>query len=317
MPFSANIDISENDLLRHGREVLEILLLDQTTGHNILWGTDDYVDRGDGYQANQEITIDKITGANGRVIQPRACKSAEAQKVRVRNKAEVFTPSWVCNAQNNLIDEAWFGRPNVFNTETPDHTWETNPDPIEFPKGKTWQDYVLDNRLEITCGEAPYLVSWYDTVTKEIIPLPDRIGMLDRKLRVVNERVHNYKHWHRWARFAFQSIYGFEWQGDSLLIARETLLKTFFDYRLAKFGEHPKVCRSYVRRLAEIISWNLWQMDGLTGQKIMTSKQKFNEMFESQNQDFCKIRDWGDPRQVPEPAPQAVYFVSLLKNNQS
>jgi hypothetical protein len=31
--------------------------------------------------------------------------------------AEVFTPSWICNAQNNLIDNTWFGRDNVFNKE--------------------------------------------------------------------------------------------------------------------------------------------------------------------------------------------------------
>ena len=29
----------------------------------------------------------------------------------------MFTPSWVCNAQNNLIDDAWFGRKGVFNEE--------------------------------------------------------------------------------------------------------------------------------------------------------------------------------------------------------
>lgn len=27
-----------------------------------------------------------------------------------RDKAEVFTPSWVCNAQNNLVDNQWFGK---------------------------------------------------------------------------------------------------------------------------------------------------------------------------------------------------------------
>ena len=31
--------------------------------------------------------------------------------------AEVFTPSWICNAQNNLIDNAWFERKDVFNKE--------------------------------------------------------------------------------------------------------------------------------------------------------------------------------------------------------
>ena len=40
-------------------------------------------------------------------------------------------------------------------------------------------------RLEMTCGEAPYLVSLYDTTSGERIPTRQRIGLLDRKLRVV------------------------------------------------------------------------------------------------------------------------------------
>jgi hypothetical protein len=39
--------------------------------------------------------------------------------------------------------------------------------------------------MEISCGEAPYLVSRYDTVSGNIISVDDRIGLLDRKLRVV------------------------------------------------------------------------------------------------------------------------------------
>ena len=41
------------------------------------------------------------------------------------------------------------------------HLWETTTDPIIFPDGKSWKDYVRDTRLEITCGEAPYIVSRY------------------------------------------------------------------------------------------------------------------------------------------------------------
>ena len=104
--------------------------------------------------------------------------------------AEVFTPSWVCNAQNNLVDEAWFGRKDVFNVEdTANHTWKANTDKIEYPKGKTWKDYVRATRMEMTCGEAPYLVSRYDATTGESIPLQERIGLLDRKLRVISENV--------------------------------------------------------------------------------------------------------------------------------
>lgn len=58
-----------------------------------------------------------------------------------------------------------------------------NYEKIKFPdkKDRTWQKYVDERRLEITCGEAPYLVSRYDAVSGEPLELKDRIGMLDRK----------------------------------------------------------------------------------------------------------------------------------------
>lgn len=44
-------------------------------------------------------------------------------------------------------------------------------------------------RLEISCGEAPYLVSRYDSVTGKTIKIKNRIGLLDRKLRIVSENI--------------------------------------------------------------------------------------------------------------------------------
>lgn len=85
--------------------------------------------------------------------------------------------------------------------------------------------------MEITCGEAPYLVSRYDAATGELILPPlRRIGLLDRKLRVVNENAASYEEWIKWVLRAFQSCYGFEYQGDNLLIARINLMMSFYDY---------------------------------------------------------------------------------------
>lgn len=135
-----------------------------------------------------------ITCVNGEVIKPRIKKTKEEQQARIRGKAEVFTPSWVCNCQNNLIDDAWFGYSGAFNTEG-DKCWTATFSPVKFLEGKTWQDYVQENRLEITCGEAPYLVSRYDTVTGKEIPIKSRIGLLDRKLRVIGENVSDKDEW--------------------------------------------------------------------------------------------------------------------------
>lgn len=67
--------------------------------------------------------------------------------------------------------------------------------------------------LEITCGEAPFLVSRYDVETGEAIPVPERIGLLDRKLRVVNENVQTEEEWLKWAFREFWATYGYEFQG--------------------------------------------------------------------------------------------------------
>jgi hypothetical protein len=197
------------------------------------------------------------------VIRPRVLKSKENQTDRAKDMAEVFTPSWVCNAQNNLVDEAWFGRKDVFNTENSEnHTWKPNPKHISFPEGKTWRDYVRATRMEMTCGEAPYLVSRYDTTTGEMIPLEQRIGLLDRKLRVVSENTETSGDWLDWAQIAYQNTYGFEWQGDNLLLAREALLWTFIENYQAKFNKQPML--KSIKYIAYIISWNIWQMDGRT-----------------------------------------------------
>jgi len=261
------VDIQENDILTNSPELLATLLKDHTTKGNIFWATDNYADRGTGYQFSDPITIESITGDNGLVIVPRALKSRQQKQQRSREMAEVFTPSWICNKQNNLVDNAWFGQEGVFNTEidTPygNHTWIVNDEPIMFPEGKTWRDYVTENRLEITCGEAPYLVSRYDTVTGEPIPVERRIGMLDRKLRVVGENTETTSDWLKAAKAAYMSIYGYEWQGDNLILAREALLYTFIDYFRAKFGKDPLL--ESLQNIADIISWNIWQMDGLKG----------------------------------------------------
>ena len=254
------VDIKENYIYSLDNKLLEILLRDHSSGKNIIWATDNYKSRGNGYQEYENITLKSITGRNGLVIKPRVEKSQKEQSKRIKDKAEVFTPSWVCNAQNNLIDNAWFGRENIFNTEK-DKTWCVNYDKIVFPDGKTWQDYVKENRLEITCGEAPYIVSRYDTVTGKWIEINDRIGLLDRKLRIINENIEHEEEWFEWTIKAYKATYGFEWQGDSLLIARENLLFTFIDYYVERFGNYPIIER--LEEIAKILSWNIWQMDGL------------------------------------------------------
>lgn len=260
-----DIDIKENDILFQSPELLDKLLLDHTTKENIFWATHNYEDLGAAYGYHQRITRDLITGEHGRVIMPRVLKAKSVQDARVKDMAEVFTPSWVCNAQLNLIDEAWFGRPHAFNVENPqDHTWKETEGKIVFPdvKDKTWKDYVGDNRLEITCGEGPYLCNRYDATTGEYFNvLNHRCGIIDRKLRVVRENTVTPAQFLTYAKKAYECTYGFEWQGDNLLLSREAMLYTFVDNYKDKFGKMPPM--KSMMYIAYVIGWNLFQMDGL------------------------------------------------------
>ncbi len=241
--------------------VLNLLLQDKSTKKNIIWATATYEEYGEGFTDKVQMNSNTLLRRTD-IIRPRIQKSPEAQVQRTRKRAEVFTPAWLCNRMNNHCDEDWFGRTGVFNTENEDHTWNVTEGRIEFPKGKKWQHYVDSRRLEITCGEAPYLVSRYDVSTGEkIVPPIRRIGMLDRKLRIVNENTDTYEDWVKWTIRAFEASYGYEYQGDNVLIARINLLLTFMDYYEERWEQRPD--DKLLEKVANKIAWNIWQMDGL------------------------------------------------------
>ena len=289
---------NEADILEQYPAILEILLQDRTTKKNIIWGTTNYIKSGEFYNAHMEITLGLVKGIRSRIVKSRVLKSDENKSIRTKEKAEVFTPSWLCNKQNNLVDEQWFGRKDMFNKET-DNAWEVNNVKIEFDGTKegNWKSYVDSRRIEVACGEAPYLVSRYDTVTGEKIELKSRIGLLDRKLRVVSENVDNEAEWIKWSERAFQSVYGYDYQGDNVLLARKNLLYTFIDNVRSKFGREPSI--KELKNISTIISWNIWQMDGLKFTvPLYKEREKLEqlELFEIDGPSFieqyCKIRDW-------------------------
>lgn len=244
-------DIIENTLRMHDG-LLELLLIDRTKTtpkkpSNILWATDSYP----GHKPSDEIKVADITGLNTYLIQPRIAKPKEEQKARTKDKAEVFTPKEIV-AQMNLQAD-WGGS-----------HWPVTSD--------NWQDYVSELRLEITCGEAPFIVGRYNAASgKKVLKLSDRVGFLDRKLQVVSKYCKTKKDWLEWAIVAFKCSYGYEWQGDNLLLARENLLYTFIDYWNDKFPKskinlNRKITSEkyeILLKIAEIISWNIFQMDGI------------------------------------------------------
>jgi hypothetical protein len=330
--MSNEVDILENDIREQYPEVLDVLLRDHTTQKNIFWATDNYQDLGEGYEYTSSILPELITGANGNVIMPRVQKHKDLQQLRVRDMAEVYTPSWICNAQNNLIDNAWFEREGIFNNEilnsNGSYSWQINPEKITFPEGKSWKHYVRDIRLEMACGEAPYITSRYDTTTGEFIPIENRIGLLDRKLRVVSENIDNTSEWLEAAQTAYKSTYAFEWQGDSLLLAREAMLYTFLDNYVEKFGNKPLV--KSIQYIAYIISWNVWQMDGLKGVipsschdeltiELFGDEEKSpclgckTDSIRMHNGIYCIVKDWSNKDLKTGKKGRKMNFIDLIK----
>lgn len=249
--------IIENDIFALYPELLQILLQDRSSKKNIKWGTNLYSRQG--YYENDFITIAVFNNKHKDVIRPRISKSMTEQKKRIKSMAEVFTPSRVCNKQNNLIDNTWFGYEGSFNKEE-GHNWISS-NKVNFVNDKTWIDYINEDRMEITCGEGPYLTSIYDTISGDFINVKDRIGLLDRKLRVLTENVETKEEWIEHSFLCLKSIYGYDYQGDNVFITRLNLLMTTMDFYYSTFKE--PLDKETLISYCTIISWNVWQMDGL------------------------------------------------------
>lgn len=236
--------------------LMEKLLADKTTGRHILWATDAYETEGEAYGRGREIELAEIS-----LVKTRARKAAEQQSSRTRRHGEVFTPRWVCDFMNDALDRDWFGVEKM----EPD-VWEDLDALFWQKKGhKTprWQRYVDSRRLEITCGEAPYLAERYDVSTGEEIEVSSRRGLLDRKLLAISHFTETREDWQHWALRAMEATYGYEFQGDNLLIARVNIMKTVMEHYFSKWEEVAPT--SFLRKLTNKVAWNLWQMDGLSG----------------------------------------------------
>ena len=293
--------------------VLDTLLKDRSTGKNIIWGTDPPEELQtvmyEPVTDRSQITTQQLRLTHYEVVLPRMMKQTDTQQQRTRKKGEVFSPAWVCNKMNNALDADWFRglgaeeSAGQFTVELP-QGWQTVETPVRFPAcgGRTpaWVQYVQSRRLEVTCGEAPFLASRYDAATGEMIPVARRIGILDRKLRVVSENAATEEEWRKYATHAVQSTYGYEYQGDNLLLARVNLLLTYAEHLQARWQRKPT--KEALQPIANIISWNLWQMDGLhlsvPGGKPQPETEQLDlfSMFGAAEPQLptvsCKVKNW-------------------------
>lgn len=225
-----------NNIYQMPLNLLKILLHDYTTQKPIVWGTSLYAYLGTGFEPYDCISPSRIIGYMSDFIQPRASKPQGVQKSRTKVKAEVFTPAWLVNKQVQIA--------------------------LVEMQELDFDEYIESLWLEIACGEGPYIVTRYDAVTGLSIEVNNRVGFLDRKLQRINREIETQNEWFEWVIKAYKATYGYEFQGDSLLLARKNLLFTFSDYFEAKWGMKPSQLQ--LRRVTEIIAHNIFQMDGLT-----------------------------------------------------
>ena len=253
-----------------------------TTGRNILWATDSYKEQYS-IQGCEQVLPELVKKYS--IIVPRVAKRIESQKDRTKKRAEVFTPSWICNKMNSDVDEEWFGYKDAFNTPH-DKTWTVNMRKVKIPKDKNWKEYVSQTKLEITCGEAPFITTRYDAMTGDLMPVNERIGFLDRKLRIVRENAYDEEEYFEQAFAALKSCYGYEYQGDNLLIARINVFLSFAEAVKDINGED--LTNEQAKEAANIIAWNIWQMDGLKG-----TVPDVKQVYEVDNGAAeCLIKDW-------------------------
>ena len=216
--------------------LLKTLLKDKTTQRNIVWASPSYEGMGKAFCSDQPIRRNLLVGKHQSIIQPRVAKHARKQEQRTRSSGEVFTPPWLVDKQVSAVLEEW--------------------------KDIPLKEWVALRWLELACGEAPYIVTRYDSVTGDRIPVMNRVGYLDRKLQRISQEVTTEKEFIKLAKIAYESTYGYELQGDSLLLARENLLLSFCEHYEQKFGILPTI--KTVKAITKIIVYNVFQMNGLT-----------------------------------------------------
>lgn len=267
------VDISEEGIANDSGTLLTILLKDRTTNKNIVWASPSYEGMGKSFCADQPIKKNLIIGSYDSIIQPRVEKNKRNQELRTRKRGEVFTPPWLVDKQVSIVMN-----------EIGDISFES---------------FIALRWLELACGEAPYIVTCYDSITGDIIPVEQRVGFLDRKLQRIAEEATTEKEFIKWSKIAYESSYGYELQGDSLLLARENLLLSFCEHYNNKFDKLPTM--KVIKQIATIISYNIFQMNGLTKKTPYSAESKdhiqLNLFDEIKNQEkigdkFTLAKDW-------------------------
>lgn len=206
--------------------------------------------------ATSDRSTQEILPADVENIIPRWQKDRFEKKNRTRARAEIFTPPEVCEIQNNLV----------------------------IGDTRDIEKFIDARFLEITCGEAPYITSRYNAVTGETINFANRVGILDKKLKIICNETKSIADLINFTLRAVKSVYGYEFQGDNLFLARKNIFLTVKEFLAGKIAAVE--LKNILLQVADVISWNFWQMDGRTNSPPFIENKN---LFGGAN---CLIKDW-------------------------
>lgn len=277
------VDIHADILTLYSMGLLEPMLKDWSTERHIVWAADTYSYLGPAYGPDKEITPELLS-AHSCIITARARKGIEERSIRAKRHGEVSTPlrlcGWMCTHASQMLQDDMEG----------------------------WQEYVDARVLEPACGEAPFLACRYTPEDGRIIPVPDRPGLLDLKLHAASRHTQTEKDWLIWAFRAFQAVFGYELQGDSLLTARVNFMMTFRDHMRWRWGREPSPAEYH--ELTTVIAWNLWQMDGMAG------TVPYGAASDCPSSSPCLVRNWLSDRteQYAGAGGQGITFALAIGN---
>ena len=116
----------------------------------------------------------------------------------------------------------------------------------------------------------------------------------------------------------------------NLLLAREALLLSFIEYYRNKFGKDPQI--KSINHIAYIISWNVWQMDGLKGvvpdscgERVRMEPSLFGTIerrepcegclkndLTKHNGIYCIIKDWRTTDKATGKKGKRIRFIDLI-----
>lgn len=203
-----------------------------------------YVTDGEPLDETAEITPEWLMRHGVEQLRRRCDKSKTEQRARTKRRAEVFTPTSVVAY---MVEQAESAKLGVTVEEL-----DTVP----------WRDRIQLRSADMCCGEGAFMTTLYDPITGEDIPEPERVGVLDRKLRLVVENA-PMSMATRYLLTALRTSYACELVGDNVILARMNVLLAWREAYCRVMGTSPSVAE--MTEACEVICGTVMQVDVLTG----------------------------------------------------